>query len=85
MGGWLDICTAPTGRAGYGRMHRILATDGETVSTAYWSGYDWRCEAEATTEYDIAVHDTWKPTHWMPLPTPPASQPKPEPLDTPSS
>lgn len=71
---WQDISTAPKGSgASYGP--RILATDGDTVSGSYWGWDGWRCEADATTEYDVAVHEIWKPTHWMPLPTPPSTEP----------
>lgn len=32
----------------------------------------WEKLTELYNDYDITMYETWTPTHWMPLPEPPA-------------
>lgn len=74
---WLPIETAPTetGRLGIGQP--ILVTNGSQQAVVRWresdsAGEDWWNEGwliDGTGE-DLA----FTPTHWMPLPEPPAKQ-----------
>lgn len=67
---WQLIETAPKYVPGKKMDYiRILAHDGREVSVTYWSGYEWKCEAEPEGVYDGYVgYACWFPTHWMPLP-----------------
>lgn len=73
MSDWQPIETAPRGPLDvYGYGQRILGWDGNTVSVTYWHRptNGWLCEAEVTCD----GHGVWKPTHWQPLPSPPAGE-----------
>lgn len=69
---WQDIASAPRDGA------EIIVTDGKTVATAstdefcddtewYLSAGGYSCDKN---EYELRMFPG-KPTHWMPLPTPP--------------
>ena len=70
FGTWLPFDTAPRSRS-CDRDAVLLRGPGGMV-TAYWSGYDWIPDG-VECDYDMAECslDIGKPTHWMPLPSPP--------------
>lgn len=69
-GGWRDIASAP--RDGT----RFLAFGGglDAVETAYWSGdvCCWCAESVTLDDLDDESEGYCRPTHWQPLPAPPA-------------
>lgn len=72
-GKWMDIKTAPrdgTRILGYGDCYY-------GVSITSWCDIwrEWVCEAETADDgHGWSGHDTFKPTHWMPLPKPPETE-----------
>jgi len=81
MSEWQSIETAPKRTDWRHDDARIIATDGNIVSTSYWSysSNEWRNESECEDygypgEGSCPGHASWKPTHWMPLPPPPEAK-----------
>lgn len=70
---WKPIETAPKGE-NFDRP-RVLLTDGQKVAIGHWdSGAFWY--DESVIEWggdDGAWPGRWLPTHWRPLPEPPAA------------
>jgi len=55
--GWQPIATGP-------KETEVLVWDGKAVFVAQDDGHDW---------YELGDGVTLSPTHWMPLPEPPAN------------
>lgn len=70
---WQPIETAPKDEDEW-EHPRVLLTDGEKVAAGHWKhGAYWTNEAEIEwLGDDGAFHEEWRPTHWIPLPEPPA-------------
>ena len=68
--GWRDISTHDGG------SELCLITDGHDISTAYFSGIAWLCKADGqhAREVDGEIIEASTPTHFMPLPQPPAEK-----------